>query len=398
MRIASNNRFDTVISTLQKRQSELVETQEQMTSGKRVNKPSDDPTAAARAERSLMLEKRSEAVQRGVEASRNAMTLAESTLGGAVDLMQQMREGLLAAGNGSYTASERKALADELAQLRAQLLTTANASDGAGGYLFGGQGASLSPFVDGVGGVTYTGQGGATNVSSTEQLPTTMNGEPTWLMAPSGNGSFVTGANAGNIGSAWIDSGNVGNASALTGDDYELVFAVDAAGTVTYDVVQNGTTVSSGQPYTSGTAISLDGMSFTITGSPSSGDRFTLGDSTPSLSVFDTLDRAIALLNDAGATPSQIAQGVSSGVRDLDQSLATVQAARSTAGAVLNRLDKVEGRVEDKTLWAKSVRSDAEDLDMVQAISDFQNKQTGYDAALQMYASVQRLSLFDYLS
>ena len=34
---------------------------------------------------------------------------------------------------------------------------------------------------------------------------------------------------------------------------------------------------------------------------------------------------------------------------------------------------------------------------MIAAISDFQNKQTGYDAALKTYAQVQRLSLFDYL-
>jgi flagellar hook-associated protein 3 FlgL len=34
---------------------------------------------------------------------------------------------------------------------------------------------------------------------------------------------------------------------------------------------------------------------------------------------------------------------------------------------------------------------------MVQAISSFQNKQTGYQAALQTYSSLQRMSLFDYI-
>ena len=34
---------------------------------------------------------------------------------------------------------------------------------------------------------------------------------------------------------------------------------------------------------------------------------------------------------------------------------------------------------------------------MVQAISDFQNRQSGYDAALKTYSIVQRMSLFDYL-
>ena len=47
-------------------------------------------------------------------------------------------------------------------------------------------------------------------------------------------------------------------------------------------------------------------------------------------------------------------------------------------------------------LASQTERSNAEDLDMVQAISDFQNKQSGYDAALKSYAMVQRLSLFQY--
>ena len=52
---------------------------------------------------------------------------------------------------------------------------------------------------------------------------------------------------------------------------------------------------------------------------------------------------------------------------------------------------------EQSKLDAQTERSDAEDLDMLQAISDFQNRQTGYDAALKTYSIVQKMSLFDYL-
>jgi len=74
-----------------------------------------------------------------------------------------------------------------------------------------------------------------------------------------------------------------------------------------------------------------------------------------------------------------------------------LQAARAETGAVLTRLDSIDGRNQDRAVWAKSVQADAEDLDMVQAVSTFQNQQTGYQAALQSYAMVQRLSLFDYV-
>jgi flagellar hook-associated protein 3 FlgL len=113
--------------------------------------------------------------------------------------------------------------------------------------------------------------------------------------------------------------------------------------------------------------------------------------------VFEALDRAIATLKSPAANPGQVAQAVNSGLRDLDAVMGHLQAARAAAGSTLNRLDMLEARNQDRALWAKSVQSDAEDLDMVQAVSTFQNQQTGYQAALQSYAMVQRLSLFDYV-
>ena len=103
------------------------------------------------------------------------------------------------------------------------------------------------------------------------------------------------------------------------------------------------------------------------------------------------------MLGDPAATAGQVSQSVSLGLRDLDGVMARMQNARAEAGATLNRLDAIGERNKDRTLWATTVQSDAEDLDMVQAISNFQNQQAGYQAALQTYASVQRMSLFDYI-
>ena len=64
----------------------------------------------------------------------------------------------------------------------------------------------------------------------------------------------------------------------------------------------------------------------------------------------------------------------------------------------LTRLDGVKGRLDATQLSAQTTRSDAEDLDMVKALSSFQNQQTGYSAALQSYATIQKMSLFQYLN
>ena len=159
-RISTANTYDSTVDRLVKRQNELGEAQLQLTSGKRVNRPSDDPTAAGRAERALAATARIDAAQRGVDASRALMSQSESALGDAGELLQQAREALVAAGNGSYSDAERKIQADHLRGLRQQILAVANRSDGADGYLFAGQGSSQPPFLDAPGGVQYRGTGG----------------------------------------------------------------------------------------------------------------------------------------------------------------------------------------------------------------------------------------------
>ena len=150
MRISTANAFDAGITNLQNRQSDLSEAQTRLTSGKRVIRASDDPAAAARAERALAGVMRSETSQRSVEASRVAMTQTEGALGDAGELLQQARETIIAAGNASYGDAERKSLADKLRGIRDQLLDVANRSDGAGGHLFSGQGATQPPFADAI--------------------------------------------------------------------------------------------------------------------------------------------------------------------------------------------------------------------------------------------------------
>lgn len=396
MRISTTSAFEAGIETLTKRQSELAQSQERLTSGKRVAKASDDPAAAARAERALAGELRAETSQRAVEASRSAMTLTETALADANELMQQAREALVAAGNATYSDQERRGLAQKLAGIRQQLLAVANRGDGAGNYLFAGQGTTVAPFLDGPGGVTYQAVGGQLRTEGGTDLPLSVDGQALWLRARTGNGVFETSAGVG-VASAWIDNGQVSDPSAITGSTYTLQFTV-AAGTTTYAVLQDGLpTAVTAAPYVSGQDIVLDGMSFKITGAPANGDTFTTQPSSSTLSVFDALDAAVADLNTAGLTPSQIAQNTTDNLRNIDSTMTFLQRARSLAGEALLRVDNETGRLDMQKLTAQTERSNAEDLDMVDAISKFQNQQTGYDAALKSYSMVQRMSLFQYL-
>jgi flagellar hook-associated protein 3 FlgL len=409
LRLSTSQAFDSGLERLQQRQRELTDAQERLTSGKRVARASDDPAAAARAERALAALSRHDASQRALEASRSVLTLTESALGEAGELLQQVRETLIAAGNGSYSDGERVALADKLKALRGQLLLAANRGDGAGAFLFGGQGSAAPPFIDGPGGVVFRGTSGENQVALDEALPQSTDGSREWLAAASGNGLFETrtlSATPGQAG-AWIDAGRITDPTAFfaatsppaVADPANLDYRVTFSGAGTFSVSKDGAaTALTNVPFTSGQAIEIDGMSFTISGTPTAADQFELRLSSNSQSVFDTLDRAMAELRTPSRSRGAISQGVQSALVEIDASSGALQGLRSRVGETLNRADLIEGRIREQKVTAQTERSQAEDLDMVEAISLFQNRQSGYQAALQAYASVQKLSLFQYLN
>ena len=307
MRITQANSFDRSLANLQRRQEQLSEAQDKLTSGKRVQRASDDPLDAVRAERARAADRRAAMQERALDASRHAMQVSESTLGQAAELLQQVRERLVAAGNGAYSDDERSALGRAIRDLRDDLLALANRSDGAGRFVFGGQGADEAPFVDAPGGVAYQGTGGLQFGAAGEPAPLAIDGRVAWLQAP--------------------DPANPG----------------------------------------------------------------------ATLSLFDTLDRAVAELLTPGRSSAQVAQTVSEALGGVDASATHLGRWRAHAGESLRRIDSIGERLAQRRLDAQSERSDAEDLDLVQAISEFQSRQSGYDAALKTYSTVQRLSLFEYL-
>ena len=198
MRITTANAYATAVDNLQQRQQDLQLAQERLTSGKRVARASDDPAAAARAERALASQRaRRGQPARRCEASRSAMQQAEGALGDATEAMQQARELLVAAGNGSYSDAERADLARASAACAISCCPWPTAATAAGGYLFGGQGAASRPSStrrrrvlprQPAGMAQVAGRRAAADDASTARA--------TWLNARSGNGVFVTAAAA----------------------------------------------------------------------------------------------------------------------------------------------------------------------------------------------------------
>lgn len=412
-RVATATSYDVALRNVTNRQTNLTEAQEKLTSGKRVVRASDDPVAAAQAERALTRLSRVQTEQRALETQKNAIAQAESTLGDSVNLVQEARQLLVNAGSATLTVADRQTIANQLQGLREQLLDFANRKDTNGVPLLSALGSASSPFV---GPLTSApdynfaglpGQTAATGVS----VPSALDGDSAFMFRPQRDGAYNAQVTAVSADRQFTTTAiTATNVTAVTGDNYTIAFSAVGPGattgttTATYTITNTTTGVASApvvvpdfasdKPVTI-SITSIPGISFDITTSkPVNGDTVSLA---PSPSIFSTLDSAIRELRTA-SNSNAATQTVGQALANVDKGLERISQIRSYAGELLNRADRITGDQQNRTLQLEGDRSRAEDLDMIQAISDFQNQQTGYEAALKSYAQVQRLSLFNFIN
>jgi flagellar hook-associated protein 3 FlgL len=147
MRVATAHSYDTTIAQLNKRQAELAEQQERISTGKRVLRASDDPVAAALSEAVQNRLSRVEADKRTHRSLAHQIQQAESGAGrgGRADPESARPDDRRRQRHLQDT--ERLALAKEIEGLRDELFAVANRKDSAGRSLFGGLGGSTTPFV-----------------------------------------------------------------------------------------------------------------------------------------------------------------------------------------------------------------------------------------------------------
>jgi flagellar hook-associated protein 3 FlgL len=212
-----------------------------------------------------------------------------------------------------------------------------------------------------------------------------------------GNGVFATSAGAANTGTGVIDSGSVVNPSALDGHAYQLKFSGSGAST-TYDLLDTtaGTTVSTGNAFTPGAAVTVAGMQFTISGNPAAGDTFTTQPST-NQSVFAALSAGIAALK-SNAPDSVRASQINGVLANVYAAQDHISQARSALGSNMNQVSSLGDVASAAVVSQKTQLSNLTDLDYASAATDLASEQTALTAAQQTFAKISKLSLFNYLA
>jgi flagellar hook-associated protein 3 FlgL len=384
-------------------QAKLFRLQNQLSTGKKFLSAQDDPVAAAQAlltSQSLGVNAQYADNQANAE---NQLALEEDRLKSVVESVQYIMEQTVAAGNSSYSDSQREFFAKDLESQLEFLMGMANSTDANGYYLFSGYQGHTQPFQRMASGeIVYDGDDGQRlmQVGSSRQIAVSDSGRDIFENIRTGNGVFALGADAGNTGTGVISSGSVTDITAWTGHGYKIEFTSPT----TYDITDTTTSAVVSGTYTSGAAITdVPGVSFTITGEPAAAsppDTFTV---TPSAeqSIFTTLQNLVAAFSTdiegnpvAGARVQNTVGAEMDNLQRILENVSTVQASIGSRRKELAALTDVSSSID---LQYQERLSNLQDLDYAEAISAFIQQQTQLQAAQSSFAQMTSLSLFQYL-
>lgn len=455
-RLGTANMYDRTIGNIQKQQAALASQMEHVSAGRRVLRTSDDPVAAAQAERAMTRLQRIETDQRILKAQEATITYAESTLRDIYRAVQDFRDLLVQAGDGAYNQVQRETLTEQMRHLREQLQSYVNRKDSNGLPLFRGLDTQTStPFPNASNGI----QSGQFNIGE-YSITNALDGVRAFFSGQTGNGVLRTDVarpmevENGRIAldgagkpkpldaaqddgwrRAWIDAGvikdpDAASALAATGGEVTITLVKDASGALNYHV--HGEVDAQGQPvttanprvlengktaYKSGQTIRVQGMDISINGEPKEGDTFVIRPSQQA-SLFSVLDEAITTvrtgagrhnpsdpnandpLDNGGTNTGKLATGLARSLSEVDIALNRVSTVLGTAGSMMKLAGVISNTLDEQNEQVVTARVNAEgytERELVAAYSQLNAQQTAVTAALQSYASIQKLSLFDYI-
>jgi len=406
IRISSQQIFSGGINRLQELNTSLNNTQQQISTGQRVNKPSDDPVAAARILKLDQELSRVETYQRNVDLADNRLKQEESALESSVDVIQRIRELTVQAGNGSLSANDRRSISSELEERLGQLANIANTRDASGEYIFSGFQGSVKAFEqDPSGSWVYQGDEGqrVLEIDDGVTVPISDNGKDIFVRVP----AAVTGENT-----AVTSGSSISGVSLVNEADLKAAFPGTFPDDITVEIDENGDITASNSlgplpvtpaTYQSGEPFEVAGVEATVTGPlPAAGnvDEFTLKINEKQ-SVFGTIENLIAGLNNIDkSSPGGQAEYddlIANSLINLDNAQESIILKQTELGGRMNAVESTKTFLEDSSVYTNEIRSQLQDVDYAEAISTLSFQSFVLQAAQQSFAQVSQLSLFDRL-
>jgi flagellar hook-associated protein 3 FlgL len=257
---------------------------------------------------------------------------------------------------------------------------------------------ALEPFTQTAGGAAYNGDQGQRQVqiAAGQTVADGDSGDAVFNQIPTGNGTFTAAPLASNTGTGVLGAATLSAAAGTyDGGTYSINFTAPG----TYEVRDSANALVTSGTYTDGDSISFRGVQVALSGQPAAGDSFSVAPST-NQSVFATVQNIVGALQTGGSSSQATAQlnnAMAGGINNIDQALSSLSNVRASVGARLNSITTQQSVAGTQQIQLQSSISSLQSLDYASAITTLDQQNTTLSAALQAYTITQGLSLFKYL-
>jgi len=405
MRFSTQQLFSRGIDSIQDATAQQQKTQLQLSTGKKILTPADDPVASTRILEMNQELAINEQFQRNIELADGRLKLQDDRLGSINGVVQRIRELAVTSGNGVLSGDDLGLIAAEVGERLDQLAGLLNSQDAGGEYVFSGFQGSTQPFQKNISGAyEYAGDEGRrfVQIEPSVTIASTENGKTIFQDVKSFHNTFITSANPNNqsVPPAQITVGQILDQTtydAFYPEDLTLTFNSSTDFTVTERT--SGRVVLANAVYTPNQPIVANGIQFEITGTPATGDSFFV-ESSSKQGLLTTVEKFIYGLehfNNTAEGRSTFTDILGSTLANLDNSETSILESRSQIGARLNTLGTTEEQLKDVQILTQEILSNIDSVDYAETVSLLSIQQFTLEAAYSSYAQVTSLSLFDRL-
>jgi flagellar hook-associated protein 3 FlgL len=346
-------------------------------------------------------------LQSGVSALQQVTTLLDS-------LNSTVTE---AANSGVTNTSARESDIAAAQTILQQIVQLANTQGPDGGYLFAGSTSNTLPFDSLPNGqVVFNGDDNSNQVQIAPSLDitSTISGQNIFMNVPAGTDGIVVSANTANTGDAYVLAKGVTNlsqvaAAGIAGTEYDISFS-GSGSSLTYQVTSGhgapgsaGYTATAGVvasgSYTVGTNLNVAGMQIDVTGTPASGDNFTVkpGSTTSLFQIVQNFIAALQMPQNTGSETAQAQQALQSVLTNISGAQTNILSAQATLGTSLAEIQSVASQTSTQSANAGTAMSDLQSANLPAVIANYSESLTALQAAQLAFSKVQNLTLFQYL-
>lgn len=408
MRISTIQAFNNGVLGMQNTYANVTRTQEQISSGKRIMTPADDPVGSVRL---LQLEQQASKLdqyQSNLTAATNSLSQEEATLNSVNNILQRVREIALEAGNGALDQGGRTALAQELAEREQELFGLMNSKNARGEYLFGGFNSGQAPFEQqSDGSYTYLGDEGqrSIQIASSKLVAINDNGKSLFVDIPNVNRVDVRAETAGTkVSLGRLEDSQTFENSFSQGESKTFQF-VQNAGEFVLDADGNRQLQSGADTFSLTTnedgsySATVYGVSITLGSDASVDDEFSIANKE-TRGVLDTIAQLRQTLQSGGDSTDDKrlrSEALAVSLENIDNAMNKVLGIQTSIGARMNIIESTGNEHAESELINTTVRSGIEDLDYAEALSRLSLESVVLQAAQQSYVKISGLSLFNLI-